>query len=111
MMISPLLLIALLQSAGAWSIGGAQPSLTTKASADDVATRRSFLGALATTSSLASIATSTLSSFPSSASATDDVGDELIDVYFGCGCFWHVQHEFVSHICVNIDIGGESPMM
>lgn len=20
---------------------------------------------------------------------------ELIDVYFGCGCFWHVQHEFV----------------
>ena len=23
------------------------------------------------------------------------VTDELIDVYFGCGCFWHVQHEFV----------------
>mmetsp|Transcript_24643 Transcript_24643/g.58301 ORF Transcript_24643/g.58301 Transcript_24643/m.58301 type:complete len:366 (+) Transcript_24643:94-1191(+) len=22
-------------------------------------------------------------------------GDNLIDVYFGCGCFWHVQHEFV----------------
>ena len=21
--------------------------------------------------------------------------DELVDVYFGCGCFWHVQHEFV----------------
>jgi peptide methionine sulfoxide reductase MsrA len=21
--------------------------------------------------------------------------DELIEVYFGCGCFWHVQHEFV----------------
>lgn len=21
--------------------------------------------------------------------------DELIDIYFGCGCFWHVQHEFV----------------
>ena len=21
--------------------------------------------------------------------------DESIDVYFGCGCFWHVQHEFV----------------
>eukprot|EP00585_Thalassiosira_rotula_P012974 CAMPEP_0196132692 /NCGR_PEP_ID=MMETSP0910-20130528/2202_1 /TAXON_ID=49265 /ORGANISM="Thalassiosira rotula, Strain GSO102" /LENGTH=322 /DNA_ID=CAMNT_0041392317 /DNA_START=74 /DNA_END=1042 /DNA_ORIENTATION=- len=21
--------------------------------------------------------------------------DDLIDVYFGCGCFWHVQHEFV----------------
>ena len=23
------------------------------------------------------------------------VTDELVDVYFGCGCFWHVQHEFV----------------
>lgn len=21
--------------------------------------------------------------------------EELIEVYFGCGCFWHVQHEFV----------------
>lgn len=21
--------------------------------------------------------------------------EESIDVYFGCGCFWHVQHEFV----------------
>ena len=21
--------------------------------------------------------------------------DEAVDVYFGCGCFWHVQHEFV----------------
>ena len=29
-------------------------------------------------------------------SNAQDVDDEeLIDVYFGCGCFWHVQHEFV----------------
>merc|ERR1719453_2146383 len=21
--------------------------------------------------------------------------EDLIPVYFGCGCFWHVQHEFV----------------
>ena len=28
---------------------------------------------------------------PSIASEEDD----MIDVYFGCGCFWHVQHEFV----------------
>merc|ERR1712048_1325501 len=21
--------------------------------------------------------------------------EENIEVYFGCGCFWHVQHEFV----------------
>ena len=26
---------------------------------------------------------------PSHAVAADE---ELIDVYFGCGCFWHVQH-------------------
>lgn len=26
----------------------------------------------------------------------DDISDDdLIEVYFGCGCFWHVQHEFV----------------
>ena len=24
-----------------------------------------------------------------------NAADEPIDVYFGCGCFWHVQHEFV----------------
>jgi peptide methionine sulfoxide reductase MsrA len=24
-----------------------------------------------------------------------DNDDEIVDVYFGCGCFWHVQHEFV----------------
>ena len=21
--------------------------------------------------------------------------NDLVKVYFGCGCFWHVQHEFV----------------
>ncbi|KAL3822827.1 hypothetical protein ACHAXA_011464 [Cyclostephanos tholiformis] len=29
------------------------------------------------------------------AAEIDDVGDDIVDVYFGCGCFWHVQHEFV----------------
>lgn len=29
---------------------------------------------------------------PKSASASDD---SIIPVYFGAGCFWHVQHEFV----------------
>ena len=98
MMIKAFLLISLLQSASAWSsssssssVSGGQsstPSTTTKeatTSKTPLPTRRSFLGALATTSSLVS--------FPNLArSATDE---ELIDVYFGCGCFWHVQHEFV----------------
>ena len=25
----------------------------------------------------------------------EEGGSSLIDVYFGCGCFWHVQHELV----------------
>lgn len=29
---------------------------------------------------------------PAPAAAAEE---ELIDVYFGCGCFWHVMHEFV----------------
>jgi len=31
----------------------------------------------------------------SSPAASSAASEELIDVYFGCGCFWHVQHEFV----------------
>jgi peptide methionine sulfoxide reductase MsrA len=27
--------------------------------------------------------------------ASDNDNDKDIDVYFGCGCFWHAQHEFV----------------
>lgn len=43
------------------------------------------------------IASTSLALPISSAQALDDNGseEELIDVYFGCGCFWHVQHEFV----------------
>ena len=40
--------------------------------------------------------TTTTAAQPAVAAATDDDGDDqLITVYFGCGCFWHVQHEFV----------------
>jgi len=53
---------------------------------DSASTRRSFLShqvippVLATTGVL---------STPAAAA------DDLINVYFGCGCFWHVQHEMV----------------
>lgn len=36
-----------------------------------------------------------LISAASAQAAISDEGEELVDVYFGCGCFWHVQHEFV----------------
>ena len=30
------------------------------------------------------------------ADMTHNSGDDPeVEVYFGCGCFWHVQHEFV----------------
>jgi peptide methionine sulfoxide reductase MsrA len=33
---------------------------------------------------------------PAMAAEEENIADEgLIDVYFGCGCFWHVQHEMV----------------
>lgn len=35
------------------------------------------------------------SAFVSSSAGNAAADDELVDVYFGCGCFWHVQHEFV----------------
>jgi len=51
-----------------------------------ISNRKAFLQTLST--SLASI---TLLN-PNTASAEDD---KLTDVYFGVGCFWHIQHEFV----------------
>jgi len=44
------------------------------------------------TGALSAAATLPVLGSPSVASAAED---ELLDVYFGCGCFWHVQHEFV----------------
>ncbi|GMI63179.1 hypothetical protein ScalyP_jg10945, partial [Parmales sp. scaly parma] len=49
--------------------------------------RRAFLSA-------AVAATATTLTLPSISQALPEE-DELIDVYFGCGCFWHVMHEFV----------------
>jgi len=48
-------------------------------------TRRTFLEGIVGASIASTFA-------PKFAAAAEE---ELIDVYFGCGCFWHVQHEFV----------------
>merc|ERR1719183_180368 len=50
--------------------------------------RRAFLGAVAVASAGAALG---LGLGPSPAVAADPV----TDVYFGVGCFWHIQHEFV----------------
>ena len=52
--------------------------------------RRDVLRTIASTA----IVSAPLSRLPRNANAQEDE-EELIDVYFGCGCFWHVQHEFV----------------
>lgn len=52
--------------------------------------RRSFWQNVAATT----LTISSTTPFPLVAHA-DETPEELIQVYFGCGCFWHVQHEFV----------------
>eukprot|EP00804_Cyclotella_cryptica_P012238 CCRYP_013843-RA/>CCRYP_013843-RA protein AED:0.06 eAED:0.06 QI:123/1/1/1/1/0.66/3/552/225 len=54
--------------------------------------RRGFFNEVSSSAALLFI--SSLSGFSSPSFAQED-DDDLIDVYFGCGCFWHVQHEFV----------------
>mmetsp|Transcript_39 Transcript_39/g.78 ORF Transcript_39/g.78 Transcript_39/m.78 type:complete len:304 (-) Transcript_39:101-1012(-) len=58
--------------------------------------RRTFMKNLGA----AVVGTTTAASFITSnpAFADDDIvvsNQDEIEVYFGCGCFWHVQHEFV----------------
>lgn len=58
--------------------------------------RRSFFVDFSSTASIALLGSSALAPLLTpeiSHASTDD--EDLIDVYFGCGCFWHVQHEFV----------------
>lgn len=54
----------------------------------EASARRAFLG----TGGAAALAFCFLAQSPPAAAAADE---ELVHVYFGCGCFWHVQHEFV----------------
>jgi peptide methionine sulfoxide reductase MsrA len=78
--------------------------LSSKSSSDDknsisntmLQSRRKFVnaGLLSTIASL----TFTLEGANAQDEVTEvavDEADPLINVYFGCGCFWHVQHEFV----------------
>jgi peptide methionine sulfoxide reductase MsrA len=57
--------------------------------------RRSFLERQAAAIAAAASAADAVVVRPGLAAADAAVDDEMVDVYFGCGCFWHVQHEFV----------------
>ena len=84
----PLLSLLLVpQSTCAWSFNGVGEQRVIKVGDSAVrrhptSSRRSFF----TNASIFSTAAILTKSKPSFA-----VDDELIDVYFGCGCFWHVQ--------------------
>ena len=57
---------------------------------DDESSRRRLLGSIVAIASL--VGTLPQASF---ATAADEEEEDTIAVYFGCGCFWHVQHELV----------------
>lgn len=59
--------------------------------------RRGFLQSLSSAATLATFSKlSTTSPKPAfAADSTTTITSPLTDVYFGVGCFWHIQHEFV----------------
>lgn len=76
---------------------------STKSNDDDETTittsdRRAFMNKLVMGSVGSVIASSTLSSslgLTDVANAVEVDSQGLVDVYFGVGCYWHIQHEFV----------------
>ena len=55
-----------------------------------ICSRKAFFGNVAA----ASLAACASIAAPAPAKAVDDPS-QLTDVYFGVGCYWHIQHEFV----------------
>merc|ERR1719183_295869 len=66
------------------------PDMSTKVGSSINQNRRGFFQTLTSAATFASLSTF---SNPNLASATES--SDLTDVYFGVGCFWHIQHEFV----------------
>lgn len=65
---------------------------------ENVDSRRSFLTNVATTLTSAILASATVNPAVAAVPETSILladANELTDLYFGVGCFWHIQHEFV----------------
>lgn len=62
---------------------------------NDAGSRRSFLTAAAGAGAAGLLTLTTTQPAIANAVGVEEDEEQLIDVYFGCGCFWHVQHEFV----------------
>jgi hypothetical protein len=86
-----LLIVSLTVSALAYSTSSPKTGIRGGEKLIQASSRRSLLGsALATAAS-----TFLFRGVPPAIAADDDADPKLTDVYFGVGCFWHIQHEFV----------------
>ena len=68
-------------------------SYNTESSA--VVGRRGVFGFLAASCSAAFLASTPVRALDNDSPPTATTDERLTNVYFGCGCFWHIQHEFV----------------
>lgn len=59
---------------------------------EDMGDRRHFMKNLVSGLGIASLVSSSTLGSPSPVFAEDE---SLVDVYYGVGCYWHIQHEFV----------------
>jgi peptide methionine sulfoxide reductase MsrA len=72
---------------------GAKAAAARVVQGEEVSSRRNILkNLLAASVTITAAGAVSASALPAFAAAEDD---KDIDVYFGCGCFWHVQHELV----------------
>jgi len=65
-------------------------------SSSNSSNRRAFLSNIATTATSAITSSSIIALNPNRATAATTTEDAQENVYFGVGCFWHVQHEFIA---------------
>lgn len=75
---------------------GGTTTTTTLNSKQSSYSRREIFSAILSTSAASLVLSKESYAFAGEEeTAASLMNDELIDVYFGCGCFWHVQHEIV----------------
>ena len=81
--------------ASAWSSAPStnKPNLVIPQHAGSPSSRRELLDNFRSAALLTTLTTAAATTASPAASYAAD--DDNIEVYFGCGCFWHVQHEFV----------------
>lgn len=91
-----IILFSLVSTISAFALLGSPSKVSTttttslRAENTELQNRRKFFNIISTTAAAA--ATIVL---PTSSLAEETTSSALTDVYFGVGCYWHIQHEFV----------------